>query len=87
VVRSGSTCPRTYADQQRAMAMLMHGRRMEPDPLTLQSCTSRKRAFGLDPLVPASIWAGTKGPATSPQNGLDARDALVPARKDPLVPV
>jgi hypothetical protein len=49
--------------------------------------TSRKRAFGLDPLVPASIWAGTKGPATSPQNGLDARDALVPARKDPLVPV
>jgi hypothetical protein len=29
--------------------------------------TSRKRAFGLDPLVPASIWAGTKGPATSPQ--------------------
>jgi hypothetical protein len=35
--------------------------------------TSGKRAFGLDPLVPASIWAGTKGPATSPQNGLDAR--------------
>jgi hypothetical protein len=29
--------------------------------------TSEKRAFGLDPLVPASIWAGTKGPATSPQ--------------------
>jgi hypothetical protein len=29
--------------------------------------TSRKRAFGLDPLVPAFIWAGTKGPATSPQ--------------------
>jgi hypothetical protein len=29
--------------------------------------TSRKRAIGLDPLVPASIWAGTKGPATSPQ--------------------
>jgi hypothetical protein len=29
--------------------------------------TSRKRAFGLDPLVPASIWAGTKGLATSPQ--------------------
>jgi hypothetical protein len=49
--------------------------------------TSRKWAFGLDPLVPASIWAGTKGPTTSPQNGLDARDALVPARKDPLVPV
>jgi hypothetical protein len=32
------------------------------------SFTSRKRAFGLDPLVPASIWAGTKGPATSPQS-------------------
>jgi hypothetical protein len=29
--------------------------------------TSRKRAFGQDPLVPASIWAGTKGPATSPE--------------------
>jgi hypothetical protein len=29
--------------------------------------TSRKRAFGLDPLVSASIWAGTKGPATSPE--------------------
>jgi hypothetical protein len=29
--------------------------------------TSRKRAFGQEPLVPASIWAGTKGPATSPE--------------------
>jgi hypothetical protein len=49
--------------------------------------TSRKLAFGLDPLVPASIWAGTKGPATSPQNGLAAREVLVPARYEPLVPV
>jgi hypothetical protein len=49
--------------------------------------TSGKRAFGLDPLVPASIWAGTKGPATLPQNGLAAREALVPARNEPLVPV
>jgi hypothetical protein len=29
--------------------------------------TSGKWAFGLDALVPAFIWAGTKGPATSPQ--------------------
>jgi hypothetical protein len=49
--------------------------------------SSGKRAFGLDPLVPASIWAGTKGPATSPQNGLAAYEALVPARNEPLVPV
>jgi hypothetical protein len=49
--------------------------------------TSGKRAFGLDPLVPAAIWAGTKGPATSPQNRLAAREALVPARNEPLVPV
>jgi hypothetical protein len=49
--------------------------------------TSRKRAFGLDPLVPAAIWAGTKGPATSPQNRLAAQEALVPARNEPLVPV
>jgi hypothetical protein len=49
--------------------------------------TSGKRAFGLDPLVPAVIWAGTKGPATSPQNRLAAREALVPARNEPLVPV
>jgi hypothetical protein len=53
----------------------------------LSSVTSGKRAFGLDPLVPASIWAGTKGPATSPQNGLDVREALVPARNVSLVPV
>jgi hypothetical protein len=33
----------------------------------LLASTSRKWALGLDPLVPASIWAGTKGPATSPQ--------------------
>jgi hypothetical protein len=38
-------------------------------------------------LVPAAIWAGTKGPATSPQNRLAAREALVPARNEPLVPV
>jgi hypothetical protein len=49
--------------------------------------TSGKWAFGLDPLVPASIWAGTKGPATSPQNCLAAQEALVPARNEPLVPV
>jgi hypothetical protein len=49
--------------------------------------TSGKWAFGLDPLVPASIWAGTKGPATSPQNCLAAKEALVPARNEPLVPV
>jgi hypothetical protein len=49
--------------------------------------TSGKRAFGLDPLVPASIWAGTKDPATSPQNRLAAQEALVPARNEPLVPV
>jgi hypothetical protein len=51
------------------------------------AATSGKRAFGLDPLVPASIWAGTKGPATSPQKTQAAREALVPARNDPLVPV
>jgi hypothetical protein len=49
--------------------------------------TSGKRAFGLDPLVLASIWAGTKGPATSFQNDLAAQEALVPARNEPLVPV
>jgi hypothetical protein len=49
--------------------------------------TSGKWAFGLDPLVPAAIWAGTKGPATSPQNRLAAREALVPARNEPLDPV
>jgi hypothetical protein len=49
--------------------------------------TSGKRAFGLDPLVPAAIWAETKGPATSPQNRLAVREALVPARNEPLVPV
>jgi hypothetical protein len=45
------------------------------------------RTFGLDPLVPASIWAGTKGPATSPQNRLAVQEALVPAHNEPLVPV
>jgi hypothetical protein len=49
--------------------------------------TSGKRAFGLDPLLPAAIWARTKGPATSPQNRLAAREALVPAHNEPLVPV
>jgi hypothetical protein len=38
-----------------------------PAYLMCVSHTSGNRAFGLDPLVPASIWAGTKGPATSPQ--------------------
>jgi hypothetical protein len=52
-----------------------------------EATTSGKRAFSLDPLVPASIWAGTKGPATSPQNHLAAQEALVPARNEPLVPV
>jgi hypothetical protein len=47
--------------------------------------TSGKRAFGLDPLVSAAIWAGTKGPAMSSQNRLAAREALVPARNEPLV--
>jgi hypothetical protein len=42
--------------------------------------TSGKRAFGLDPLVPA----GTKGPTTSPQNRLADREALVPACNEPL---
>jgi hypothetical protein len=41
--------------------------------------------FGQDPLVPAVIWAGTKGPATSPQNRPTARQLLVPARYNPLV--
>jgi hypothetical protein len=41
----------------------------------LSTYTSGKRAFGLDPL------------ATSPQNDQAAREALVPARNDPLVPV
>jgi hypothetical protein len=41
----------------------------------------------MDPLVPAAIWAGTKGPATSPQIRLAAREALVLARYEPLVPV
>jgi hypothetical protein len=50
-----------------------------------EGITSGKRAFGLDPLVPAAIWAGTKGPATSRQNRLAARKALVPARNEPLV--
>jgi hypothetical protein len=53
----------------------------------LNDYTSGKRAFGLHPLVPASIWAGTKGPATSPQIWPPAWEALVPARYDPLVPV
>jgi hypothetical protein len=52
----------------------------------LPHATSGKRVFGLDPLVPASIWAGTKGPATSPQIWPPAREALVPARYEPLVP-
>jgi hypothetical protein len=56
-------------------------------PKALQIATSGKQAFGLDPLVPVSIWAGTKGPATSLQNRLAAQEALVPARNEPLVPV
>lgn len=35
--------------------------------LSHRAFTSRKRAFGLDHLVPACLWTGTKGPATSPQ--------------------
>jgi hypothetical protein len=42
--------------------------------------TSGKWAFGLDPLVPAVIWDGTKGPATSPQICPPAWELLVPAR-------
>jgi hypothetical protein len=38
------------------------------DDQNVSSLTSGKRAFGQDPLVPASIWAGTKGPATSPES-------------------
>jgi hypothetical protein len=51
------------------------------------SNTSGKRAFGQDPLVPASIWAGTKGPATSSEIRQPPLEALVPARKRTLVPV
>jgi hypothetical protein len=49
--------------------------------------TSGKRAFGQAPLVPAVIWAGTKGLATSPQIRPPARQPLVPVRYNPLVPV
>jgi hypothetical protein len=49
--------------------------------------TSGKWAFGLDPLVPAAIWVGTKGPTTSLQIRPPAREALVPVRYEPLVPV
>jgi hypothetical protein len=42
--------------------------------------TSGKRAFGQAPLVPAVIWAGTKGLATSPQIRPPARQPLVPVR-------
>jgi hypothetical protein len=49
------------------------------------STTSGKWAFGLDPLVLAVIWAGTKGPATSPQIRPTAQEPLVPARYKALV--
>nr|BAJ85234.1 predicted protein [Hordeum vulgare subsp. vulgare] len=37
------------------------------NPAYVDNDTSGKRTFGRDPLVPACLWAGTKGPATSPQ--------------------
>jgi hypothetical protein len=49
--------------------------------------TSGKWAFGLDPLVPAIIWAKTKGPATSLQIRPPVREPLVPVRYEPLVPI
>jgi hypothetical protein len=52
---------------------------------TVLGSTSGKRAFGQDPLVPAVIWAGTKGLATSPQIRQPARQPIVPVRYKPLV--
>jgi hypothetical protein len=49
--------------------------------------TSGKWAFGQAHLVPAVIWAGTKGLATSPQIRPPAREPIVPVRYKPLVPV
>jgi hypothetical protein len=49
--------------------------------------TSGKQAFGQALLVPAIIWAGTKGLATSPQIRPPAREPLVPVCYKPLVPV
>jgi hypothetical protein len=54
---------------------------------TVLAYTSGKWAFGQDPLVPAVIWAGTKGPAMSPQIRPPAREPLVPTRYKPLVQV
>jgi hypothetical protein len=49
--------------------------------------TSGKRAFGQALLVPAVIWARTKGLATSPQIRPPARQPLVPVRYNPIVPI
>jgi hypothetical protein len=49
--------------------------------------TSGKRTFGQVLLVPAVIWAGTKGLATSSLICPPARETLVPVRFKPLVPV
>jgi hypothetical protein len=49
--------------------------------------TSGKRTFGQALLVPAVIWAGTKGLAMSPQIRPPAWQPLVPVRYNPLVPV
>jgi hypothetical protein len=67
--------------------LVRHVRWHQPIWAVYKRITSGKRAFGLDPLVLASIWAGTKGPATSPQNRQAAHEALVPARNESLVPV
>jgi hypothetical protein len=52
-----------------------------------KTCTSGKRAFGQALLVPAVIWARTKGLATSPLIRPRVRHPLVPVRYKPLVPV
>jgi hypothetical protein len=49
--------------------------------------TSGKRAFGQAHLVPAVIWAETKGLATSPQIRPPVWEPIVPVRYKPLVPV
>jgi hypothetical protein len=47
------------------------------------AATSGKWAFGQDPLVPAVIWVGTKGLATSPQIRPPTRQPIVPVRYKP----
>jgi hypothetical protein len=56
-------------------------------PLLYRRPTNEKWAFGQDPLVSIVIWVGTKGTAASLQIRPTARQLLVPARYDPLVPV